>query len=99
MNLHDFARFFVRFYGATFAFWAIYDAIDLPPFIRNYSIVHEIPGADALAARDLATIVLKIGLQIVVALILFVKTDEVISFFSRGCWKKEPIQAPQQQRP
>lgn len=90
MNLSDFARFFVRFNGASFAFWAIYAAIDLPPYVRNYSIVHEIPGADALAARDLATIVLKIAIQLLIALVLLVKTDQVINLFSKGSWKKHP---------
>ena len=98
MNPRDFARFFVRFNGAAFLFCAIYAAIDLPPYGRNYSIVHEIPGADALAARDLATIVLKIALQLLVTLVLLVKTDQVVSLFSRGRWEKEPNQPPEPTR-
>ncbi len=90
MFLPDFARFFVRFNSASFAFWAIYTAIDLPPNIRNYSILHEVPSADALAARDLATIILKIALQLLIALVLLVKTDQVINLFSKGYWTKEP---------
>jgi len=93
MNLPDFARFFVRFNGAAFMFWALCAAIDLPPYVRNYGIVHEIPGADALAGRALATIVLKIALQLVVALLLLFKTDQVVSLLSKGHWKKQPNQA------
>ncbi|MES2697681.1 MAG: hypothetical protein V4773_29730 [Verrucomicrobiota bacterium] len=90
MNLNDFARFFVRFNGASFVFWAFYTAIDLPPFVRNYRLVHEVRGADVQAAEDLAAIVLKIALQLIIALVLLVKTDQVISLFAKGQWKKEP---------
>jgi hypothetical protein len=98
MNLSDFARFFVRFNGAAFAFWALYAAVDLPYYIQNYRIVHEVSGADSLAARDLATTILKIALQLLPALVLLVRTDEVISLFSKGQWKKEPIQPPETTR-
>ncbi len=79
MNLNDFARFFVRFNGASFAFWALHTLIDLPPLVRNYTIVHEVRGADALAARDLATFILKVALELLVALVLLVKTENVIT--------------------
>ena len=93
MNLSDFARFFIRFNGVSFIFWAIYTAIDLPPYVRNYRLVHEVPGADDLAAGDLLAIVLKIVIQLLVAFLLLAKTDPVISLLTKGQWK--PIQPPE----
>lgn len=93
MNLSDFARFFIRFNGVSFVFWAIYTAIDLPPYIRNYRIVHEVPGADNLAAEDLMAVVIKIVIQLLAAFLLLCKTDPVISLLTKGQWR--PIQPPE----
>ncbi len=82
MTILTFARFFIRFNALAFLFWALYALIDFPAYYRNYDIIREFPQTGTAYAQDFWCFVLKVALQLLVAVILFGKTDGVISFLS-----------------
>lgn len=93
LNLDTFARFFVRFYGLTFIFWAFYEGLDLPVRYENYRVIHESQLFDKAMAREFAVFVIRVALQLLVGLLLLGRTDRVITLILTGHWR-DPIRAP-----
>ena len=98
LNLDSFARFFVRFYGLTFIFWAFYDVLDLPVRYENYRTIHELQLFDQVAAREFAVFVIRVALQLLVGLLLLGRTDRVITLILTGRWR-DPVRAPNSNEP
>ena len=87
MNLDSFARFFVRFNGLSFAFWAIHSLFDFPYLYSNFSIAKETGGTDSILAREFHVFAGKLALQLLAAALLLAKTDKVITFILTGEWR------------
>ncbi len=87
MNLDSFARFFIRFNGLTFIYWAIYTLFDFPQIYSNYAIAKDSGLTDSILAREFYGFVGKLAMQVLAAAVLLSRTDKVITFTLTGEWR------------
>jgi hypothetical protein len=87
MNLDSFARFFVRFNGLSFLFWAVYELFSLPEVYANYAIMKDNFASDSILAREFYVFIGRLALQLIAAALLLARTDKVITFVLTGKWR------------
>ncbi len=87
MNLDSFARFFVRFNGLCFAFWAIQSLFDFPYLYSNFTIAKEAGVSGSILSREFYVFVGKFALDVLAAALLLARTDKVITFVLTGAWR------------
>jgi hypothetical protein len=87
MNLDSFARFFVRFNGLCFAFWAIHSLFDFPYLYSNFNIAKETGASGSILSREFYVFVGKFLLEVLAAALLLARTDKVITFVLTGAWR------------
>jgi hypothetical protein len=87
MNLDSFARFFVRFNGLCFLFWAIHSLFDFPYLYSNFNIGKETGASGSILSREFYVFVGKFLLEILAATTLLARTDKVITFVLTGAWR------------
>ena len=87
MNLDNFARFFVRFNGLCFAFWAIHSLFDFPYLYSNFTIAKETGVSGSILSREFYVFVGKFALEVLAAALLLARTDKVITFVLTGAWR------------
>jgi hypothetical protein len=90
MNLDRFARFFVRFNGLCFLFWAVHELFDFPYLYSSFTIAKETGTTDSILARGFYVFVGKLSLQLLAAALLLLRTDKVITFVLTGKWRLPP---------
>jgi multisubunit Na+/H+ antiporter MnhG subunit len=94
MNLDVFARFFVRFNGLCFVFWALHSLFDFPQVYTNYSIAKETGISGSILAREFYVFAGKFTLEILAAALLLARTNHVITFILTGQWRPGPTKPP-----
>lgn len=87
MNLDSFARFFVRFNGLCFAFWAACSLFELPRHYSDYSIAKETGTTGSVLTREAYIFIGHLAMQLLAAAVLLVRTDKVITFTLTGKWR------------
>jgi len=87
MNLDHFARFFVRFNGVCFLFWALFECLGLPFFYLKYVFTQDITLSEVLLAQDFFIALGRICMQLLAAAILLGRTDKLITFILTGQWR------------
>lgn len=87
MNLDLFARFFVRFHGLCFAFWAMQSLLDFPYVYSNFEIAKELGSTDSILTREFYVLAGRVALEAFAAALLLTRTDKVITLVLTGRWR------------
>jgi hypothetical protein len=81
MNTKDLARFFVRFQAAVFVFYGVVAASYFGTYFRAFDTLHATKDLNDAATIIFLGELFRVGIHFVLALILFLNTDRVISYF------------------